>query len=217
MTAGLRRFVVPAEAAPGPAPDAAPERCEMCAEPITDVHGHLVNMETRSLMCVCRACRLLFTQCGAAGGRYRAVPERRLYDPSFRISAADWEELQIPVRTAFFFRNSLLGRTVAFYPSPAGATESLLPLETWERVLAANPAFAEAEPDVEALLVDRGPDGFACHLVPIDDCYRLVGLVRSLWKGFDGGREAWDAIDGFFADLRRRSPVATSEGSRDGR
>ena len=59
--------------------------------------------------------------------------------------------------------------------------------------------MADARPDVEALLVDRRPaGGFACHLVPIDACYELVGLVRLHWKGFDGGQEAWKAIEAFF-------------------
>ncbi|WP_326822295.1 DUF5947 family protein [Streptosporangium sp. NBC_01756] len=199
MTAtGLRRFREPRQ------PDVT--RCEMCGEPLGEEHGHVVDVESRALLCTCRACRLLFTH--DVGARHRAMPDRYLHAPSFRLTEADWEELQIPVRMAFFFHNSTLGRTVALYPSPAGATESLLPTETWERVLAANPALAVVQPDVEALLVDRRPGGgSACHLVPISACYELVGLVRLHWKGFDGGREAWEAIDGFFAELRRRSRV----------
>ncbi|SFK18377.1 hypothetical protein SAMN05216275_11916 [Streptosporangium canum] len=201
--AGLRRFREPRE--PGVA------RCEMCAEPAGEEHGHVVNIESRALLCACRACHLLFTHDAGTRRRYRAVPERYLYAPSFRLAAADWEELQIPVRTAFFFRNSALDQIVAFYPSPAGATESLLPLETWERVMADNPMLADIRPDVEALLVDRRPEGGpVCHLVPIAACYELVGLVRLHWKGFDGGREAWEAIDGFFAELRRRSRAVPS-------
>jgi hypothetical protein len=53
----------------------------------------------------------------------------------------------------FFFRNSRLDRTVAVYPGPAGATESELPLQAWDEVVAANPALATMEPDVEAVLV----------------------------------------------------------------
>jgi hypothetical protein len=59
------------------------------------------------------------------------------------------------------------------------------------------------EPDVEALLVRREPA--TCLLVPIDACYRLVGLVRRTWRGFDGGAEAWRDVDGFFADARARA------------
>ena len=44
-----------------------------------------------------------------------------------------------------------------------------------------------------------------CLLVPIDACYRLVGLVRMHWRGFDGGSEAWAAIDAFFAELNERA------------
>ncbi|GHE26772.1 hypothetical protein GCM10017673_31010 [Streptosporangium violaceochromogenes] len=205
MTAtGLRRF--------RGAPPAKAARCEMCAEPAGETHGHVVNTENRALLCVCRGCYLLFTQEGATRRRYRSVPERYLRLPSFRLTEADWEELQIPVRTAFFFHNSVLGRTVALYPSPAGATESLLPLATWERVTAANPLPADVRPDVEALLIDRPPRGEStCHLVPIDACYELVGLVRLHWKGFDGGREARRVIDGFFTSLRLRGRTAPAK------
>ncbi|MFC4586252.1 DUF5947 family protein [Sphaerisporangium corydalis] len=203
--AGLRRFREPRHpGVPG---------CEMCAETLDDRHGHAVNIESRALLCVCRACALLLSRGGTvARGRYRAVPERYLAVPSFRLTPADWEELQIPVRTAFFFRNSALDRYVAFYPSPGGATESLLDLSAWDRVLTANPELARALPDVEACLVDRGSEGFTCHLVPIDACYELVGVVRLHWKGFHGGQEAWDAIDGFFERLRRRAERGDGRG-----
>ncbi|MET9069538.1 DUF5947 family protein [Streptosporangium sandarakinum] len=180
-------------------------RCELCGEAAGEDHGHVVNLETRALLCSCAGCHLLFSHDGDSRRRYRGVPRRHLHAPSFPLTEADWEEMRIPVRTAFFFRNSALGRIVACYPSPAGATESLLPHDTWERVLSACPAMADVLPDVEALLVDRRPEGgFTCHLAPIDACYRLVGLVRLHWKGFDGGPEVWRAIDGFFADLRHR-------------
>jgi hypothetical protein len=212
MSQGLRRFVGP-QPEPPPAsgvargkPRAAPgEACEMCAEPVGDGHSHVVNLDSRQIMCTCRACWLLFTHQGAAGGRYRAVPDRYLRDPAFRLDEGRWDALQIPVRVAFFFANSDLGRVVAFYPSPAGATESLLSLEAWADVVAANPVMTDLAPDVEALLVRRAGEGFECFLVPIDACYELVGLVRMHWKGFDGGEEAWEAIDGFFDAVRERS------------
>ena len=185
----------------------------MCAEPVGDGHSHVVNLDSRQILCTCRACWLLFTHQGAAGGRYRAVPDRYLHDPDFRLGDGAWEALQIPVRVAFFFHNSDMGRVAAFYPSPAGATESLLPLEAWAGVVAANPAMTDLAPDVEALLVRRAGDGFECYLVPIDACYELVGLVRMHWKGFDGGQEAWEAIDGFFDAVRERSrPVDRAPG-----
>lgn len=187
-------------------PQAAPgERCEMCGEPIPEDHRHVVNVESRTLLCTCTACALLFTHEGAALGKYRAVPDRYLYDPSLSLSPAQWDALQIPVGLAFFFQNSQLGRWVAFYPSPGGATESLLDLGAWTEILDANPALASAAPDVEAILVRRVGEQFEGYLLPIDACYELVGRVRRSWKGFAGGEEAWREIEAFFTSVRARS------------
>lgn len=190
------------------------ERCDLCAVAIPDEHGHLVDLEQRGLLCACRGCYLLFTPDGSGGHRYRSVPDRYLSFPDFDLSPGQWDSLQIPVSVAFFFVNSTLDRVAAFYPSPAGATESLLSLETWGDVVAANPELAGLLPDVEAFLVrsDRGREGAAeCFLVPIDACYELVGELRRLWRGFDGGQEAHDALEAFFERIRAR---ATPVGAR---
>jgi hypothetical protein len=168
----------------------------------------LVDVEARRLLCACRGCYLLFTPDGAGGGRYLAVPDRYLGLTDVRLSPAQWDALQIPVGVAFFFVNSTLSRVAAFYPSPAGATESLLPLDTWEELVGAHPALSTLQPDVEALLVRAEGDGASraeCYVVPIDACYELVGHLRRLWRGFDGGREAHDALDSFFDRVRARS------------
>jgi hypothetical protein len=184
------------------------DRCEMCAEPIAPEHSHLVNLESRALMCSCRACYLLFID-QDANLRYRAVPERYLSFADLTLDGRAWDELQIPVGLAFLFQNSVQGRMVAFYPGPAGATESELPLDAWNRIVEHSPQLAVLRADVEALLVRRadGPSG-SCHLVPIDACYELVGRLRTLWRGFDGGREAHDAMDAFFVRVSARSRPA---------
>jgi Family of unknown function (DUF5947) len=200
MTAsGLRRFTERPQARP------AGERCELCGNPIGEPHSHVVNLTRRNILCTCRACYLLFTHQGAAQGRYRAVPDRYLHDPSFQVSEARWDALGIPVGMAFFFRNSSLDRILAFYPSPAGATESELPGAAWEELIEGNAELATMERDVEALLVRRQGRAFESYLVPIDVCYELVGLVRLHWRGFDGGEEARRAIDEHFERLRARS------------
>jgi hypothetical protein len=151
----------------------------------------------------------LFTKVGAGGGRYKAVPERYRYAANVPLAETTWDSMEIPVATAFFFTNSALERTVAFYPSPAGATESLLSLEAWTDLLAALPEFTDLRADVEALLVYKGESGFEFFAVPIDACYQLVGLVRVHWEGFEGGEQAWTEIHKFFAGLRERSEEVT--------
>jgi Family of unknown function (DUF5947) len=198
-------------------PVADGERCEMCSAPVPDEHQHVVDVQSRSLMCTCRPCYLLFTD-HQAEMRYRAVPDRYLAFPGFRLSASDWADLQIPVGLAFLFKNTVQHRVVAFYPSPAGATESELSMAAWDRVLEANPGLGVVLPDVEALLVRGGgpqadDDGFTCHLVPIDACYELVGRMRLTWRGFDGGQEARASLDAFFAMVDERSrPRGASHG-----
>jgi Family of unknown function (DUF5947) len=192
----------------GRAPEPAGERCEMCSESIADEHQHVVNVAARQLMCVCRACYLLFTDSNA-DLRYRAVPDRYLAFPDFALDRRAWEALQIPVGVAFFFTNSALQRTVAFYPGPAGACESELHLDAWNAISGADARVGLLADDVEALLVrvpeNDGADGeFAqpqSFLVPIDACYEFVGRLRMLWRGFDGGQEARQFIDDFFSQI----------------
>jgi hypothetical protein len=191
------------------APQPAGERCEMCAEAIADEHQHVVNLEGRQLMCVCRGCYLLFTDVDA-DLRYRAVPDRYLAFGDFALDRRAWEALQIPVGLAFFFHNSSIGRTVAFYPGPAGATESELDLAAWNDIRAAEPRVDTIAADTEALLV-RVPDdetaSCRAYLVPIDACYEFVGRLRMMWRGFDGGQDVRTYIEGFFETLDRRSKL----------
>jgi hypothetical protein len=190
------------------------ERCEMCAEPIGDSHPHVVHLDSRALLCTCRGCYLLFSSEGARQ-RYRAVPERYLSFPGFRLGAAQWAALEIPVGLAFFFASSVSGRTVAFYPGPAGATESELPLGAWESVTADNPQLDTMVPDTEALIVRAPGDERAmgeAHLVPIDACYGLVGLLRQVWRGFDGGQDARARVEAWFRSVDGRSRPWTGHG-----
>lgn len=194
-----------------PAADAG-ERCEMCAEPVEAAHAHVVDLHSRALMCSCRPCYLLFTE-ERASLRYRSVPECYLCFGA-GVDDAGWDDLQIPVGLAFLFRNSVQDRMIAFYPGPAGATESDLPLPAWERIVAAHPGFGVLRADVEALLIRRDRPGTtgSCHLVPIDACYALVGQLRGHWRGFGGGPGADQVIEAFFAGVRARSrpaPTAT--------
>jgi hypothetical protein len=44
-----------------------------------------------------------------------------------------------------------------------------------------------------------------CYIVPIDACYELVGHLRLVWRGFDGGTEANQKLDEFFEHVRSRA------------
>jgi Family of unknown function (DUF5947) len=133
---------------------------------------------------------------------------------SFHMSDAQWDALLIPINMAFFFLSSAESRVVALYPSPAGAVESLLSLEAWNAIVQENPSLRSMEADVEALVVnrlgnDRGSTGSECFLAPIDECYKLVGLIRAHWRGLSGGTEVWQEIARFFNELKQRAQVVT--------
>jgi Family of unknown function (DUF5947) len=202
-----------APAAPTLAPHGADlSRCERCGAPLGDSHRHYVDLVSRRLSCSCRACWLLS---GVPDTRasLRAVPDRYAAGPSFRLTDSQWDALEVPVATAFFMFNSTIGRIIAFYPSPAGATESALALPAWRAVEQSNPWVRAAAPDVEAVLVRKHPDpadGFDAFIVPIDACYDLVGRIRLHWSGFDGGERLRDEIDRFFGDVAARSAATAS-------
>jgi len=217
--AGSRlRKLAQRRAAPPPAPEvgessqAAEERCELCNERVAPGHRHVVDIASRQLMCACQACSILFDSKGTGGGHYRLVPNRRLMIGNLLMDEVAWQDLQIPVDMAFFFYSTPIGRVTAFYPGPVGATESQLELRSWPDIERHNPVLATLEHDVEALLVNRA-NGVRQHwLVPIDDCYALVGVFRTAWEGLSGGREVWQELDGFFEHLGRRARPATRDG-----
>jgi hypothetical protein len=139
------------------------------------------------------------------------VPDRYRAGPALRLNIAEWDALQIPVATMFFLFNSTIGRMIAFYPSPAGATESALSLAAWRDVEQSNPWVRAAAPDVEAILVRRHSDGSdrsEAFIVPIDACYDLVGRIRVRWTGFDGGDAVRDEIERFFDAVAARAGAA---------
>jgi len=184
-------------------PRARQERCEMCGAPLWPRHAHLIELKSRRLVCACDACAMLFVDDRAAA--YRRVPRESAPLADFRLSDAQWESLLIPIGLAFFFHSTPAGRVVAVYPSPAGATESLLQLETWQSLVADNPVLGELQPDVEALLVNRLGQSRRYYRVPIDQCYQLVGLIRLHWRGLSGGSDLWKEVDEFFDRLDEKS------------
>jgi hypothetical protein len=191
MTGALGRVIRRAGHHRGP----VGERCDMCAMDLPDQHRHLLDTERHEIRCVCRACSLLFDREAASAGHYRLVPRRRVRLPEVPTSG-----LGVPVGVAFFVPHSD-GTVDAHYPSPAGATRWDVDQAAWRDVVARHPPLATMAPEVEALLVNLAGGHSERWLVPIDDCFRLVTLVRREWRGLSGGTRVWTEIDKFFAAL----------------
>jgi hypothetical protein len=179
----------------------AAERCDLCARELPAEHDHVIEPSQRRLTCVCGPCAVLFT----ASTTRKRVPRRTRAFRDFQLTDGQWDALCLPIDLAFLVKSSVQNRTVASYPSPAGATESLLSLEAWDDIVRDNPVLAGMETDTEALLINRVGHARDYYLAPIDQCYKLVGLIRTRWTGFSGGTEVWSAINGFFDELRRHA------------
>jgi hypothetical protein len=178
------------------------EQCEFCSQPLPSRHRHLLEIASRKLVCGCDACALRFEN---VVGRWKLVPRdtKRLAD--FQITDAEWESFSLPIQLAFFVRSTPAAKVLAVYPSPAGATESLVTLSNWDSLVVANPALSRMEPDVEALLVNRLKGARDYFLAPIDVCFELVGLIRLHWRGFSGGDQVWQELEGFVSRLHENS------------
>ena len=200
--ANLRRFagVKPNERARR---RSAVEKCDLCSVRLPSQHRHLLEVPTQRITCACDPCALRFQD--VIEGRFKLIPRDARFLPDFVITNADWEDFALPINLAFFFYSTPQKKMMAYYPSPAGATESLLSLDAWDSLVRQNRALKEMQADVEALLVNRAGQARDYFIAPIDKCFELVGTIRMNWRGFSGGQEVWDKIDLFFSHLKENA------------
>ena len=202
MVSRLRRLASSRPASNGGAgPPLAEERCDLCGNEISAEHRHLLRLTDRSILCACESCVAL------RGGDPELCPTgtRFAWLDGFDLSDEAWAAFSIPIGLAFFIRSSATGGVGALYPSPAGATECELDLDAWETLKARNPILDGLEADAEALIVNRIADPPVHAIAPIDQCYRLVGLIKVNWEGISGGAAIEGVIEDFFAELRERA------------
>jgi uncharacterized protein DUF5947 len=199
LVAGLRRFVrEPASSRPTAGGADEGGRCELCPISLPAEHKHLLDLEERRIVCVCATCWSV----RSGEGRYRPTGSRTVWLDDLDLPDDLWAEFDIPIGLAFFMRSSATGGVVGLYPSPAGATECELDLDAWGRLVAANPVLDDLDPDAEALIVNRLADPHVHVIAPLDDCYRLVGVVKSTWEGISGGGEMEAGVQRYFDGLR---------------
>jgi Family of unknown function (DUF5947) len=180
------------------------ERCDICAVSLAADHAHLYEPKDGRLLCACAACSILFLH-RAGEAKYVRVPQRASQLTDFHMTDAEWNALRLPIDMAFFQHKLQVGRVLAYYPSPAGCTESLLELTHWSDIVRRNPELESLLPDVETLLVNRTRGRRDYYIAPIDQCYKLAGLIRLHWRGLSGGELVWQKIEKFFENLSTRA------------
>jgi Family of unknown function (DUF5947) len=178
------------------------ERCELCSAELDPVHQHLLDRRSKQIACACDACSILF--CDQQGGKYLRVPRdvRQLND--FAFTDLQWEEMMLPINLAFFYRNAD-GQITAMYPSPGGAIESDINLSRCEDSFTGHRRLMAMKPEVEALIVNRVSETPMYFIAPIDECYRLTGVIRTKWRGLSGGTDVWAAVTEFFHALKQKA------------
>ena len=194
LVAGLGRLA-------RPEPVEEDEQCEVCGSGILKDHRHLLELEERRILCACEPCIAM----RSGVDNYCPVGTRTLWLDDIDFPDTLWAAFQLPIGLAFFLRSSATKTVVALYPSPAGATESELHLESWEALIKRNPILEQLDADGEAFVVNRMADPPEHAIVPIDECYRLVGLIKSNWTGISGGNAISDAVPLFFKHVRRKA------------
>jgi uncharacterized protein DUF5947 len=174
------------------------ERCDMCNVAIPGRHRHVLDVPSAELLCTCQPCTLLFEREAAGRGHYRLVPDHRQ-----RLGELDPHELGVPVGLVFFVKQRD-GSVVAHYPSPVGVTRWDIDAAMWRGLEERWDAVRDMAAGVQALLVNTVRGAREQWVVPIDDCYRLVALVRREWVGLSGGSTVWPQVQRFFDGLGSR-------------
>jgi len=205
VISGLRTMArTPAARAGSDGAPSETESCDLCGIAIPEDHRHLLHLVERRIVGTGEACWGM----RAGEGDYRPTGQRTLWLSELDVPDDLWASFQIPIGLAFLMRSTVTECVVAMYPSPAGATESELHFDAWNRMLELNPILARMEPDIEGLIVNRLAEPAAYAIAPIDQCYALTGTVKASWEGISGGSGVEEAVARFFETLRAEAVPA---------
>jgi uncharacterized protein DUF5947 len=191
MVSGLRQLVKPP-------PQEDEERCDLCNLPIPTKHRHLLHLDERRIVCVCATCWAI----RSGDAEYRPAGNRTVWLDDFDLPGELWASFQVPIGLCFFFFSGTARKIIGLYPSPAGATECELYLDSWDELKELNPILETLEVDIEALIINRLVEPPLYAIAPIDQAYELVGLIKANWEGISGGSGLSAAVENFFEGLR---------------
>jgi hypothetical protein len=178
------------------------ERCDLCSTTIPEDHRHMIYIDERRIVCTCESCWAL----RSGDAEYRPVGSRIVWLDDMHMPDEVWAGFQIPIGLAFFMYSTTSECVVAMYPSPAGATESELHFDTWNRLVALNPEL-KLDADIEGLIANRLADPPVYAIAPIDRCYELTGAIKANWSGISGGEGVEEAVAHFFDELRAKAAL----------
>ena len=187
----MKRGTIAAVRAFAAKPPLAEERCDFCGHALAESHAHVVDA-SGAPRCACQACALLFPE--RRDAQYRRLESHAEKLATEVCTQEQWAALGVPVGLAWLFRDGRDGHVRVQYPGAAGAVEARLDP-------ASTPALATLKPGVEAFLVRDFHAQRECWRVSIDHCWRLAGLLRKHWRGFDGGAEVHARVGAFFKGL----------------
>lgn len=184
--------------------DTAENACAFCQSSTAAHYRHLLDVPSRKILCACQQCA---SHVEPLEENFKLIPTtaRRLSD--FQMTDYQWDGLSLPINLAFFYRDNLSGEMAVVYPQPDGLVKDTLSNAQWAVLEEENPALAEMQADIEALLVNRV--GFArdYFIAPVDQCHELADRLLLRWRQGPDGEQAWGEIHEFFTALRKEAEI----------
>ncbi len=126
---------------------------------------------------------------------FRPAGVRTEWLEDFELPDEAWARFGIPIGLAFFMRTGRAGARRRLLPEPGRGDRVRDRLRRLGPGPRAQPGAERLEPDAEALIVNRIAEPHQYAIAPIDECYRLVGLIKASWEGISGGAGPERAIE----------------------